>query len=294
MSEKLHEEDIEQNFNDSELEDIMSEIESLEKEFGGDDTSDEESSLEDISNEELQMLDADSNEDLTQEEEALFDSTDENNDDEFHDESEEISQIVSEVEDEVEEEVEQKLKFDDIESLEDVQDEFELIKNPDPEVLEKLKVDSFEAEKTKLQKNIDTEIESAVANISSSTIDEVTNMLNGDSHSIIAEGMVPDEDLEGELQAIAKNHTEQKVEHHVSEEIVDNNLIPLKDNDMSKSNQKQVSEMNFEVSGNICMKMNFKLSGKDVILHLGEADGLTVELPGGIKFTVPLEEKKAS
>lgn len=294
MSEKLHEEDIEQNFNDSELEDIMSEIESLEKEFGGDDTSDEESSLEDISNEELQMLDADSNEDLTQEEEALFDSTDENNDDEFHDESEEISQIVAEVEDEVEEEVEQKLKFDDIESLEDVQDEFELIKNPDPEVLEKLKVDSFEAEKTKLQKNIDTEIESAVANISSSTIDEVTNMLNGDSHSIISEGMVPDEDLEGELQAIAKNHTEQKVEHHVSEEIVDNNLIPLKDNDMSKSNQKQVSEMNFEVSGNICMKMNFKLSGKDVILHLGEADGLTVELPGGIKFTVPLEEKKAS
>lgn len=294
MSEKLHEEDIEQNFNDSELEDIMSEIESLEKEFGGDDTSDEESSLEDISNEELQMLDADSNEDLSQEEEALFDSTDENNDDEFHDESEEISQIVAEVEDEVEEEVEQKLKFDDIESLEDVQDEFELIKNPDPEVLEKLKVDSFEAEKTKLQKNIDTEIESAVANISSSTIDEVTNMLNGDSHSIISEGMVPDEDLEGELQAIAKNHTEQKVEHHVSEEIVDNNLIPLKDNDMSKSNQKQVSEMNFEVSGNICMKMNFKLSGKDVILHLGEADGLTVELPGGIKFTVPLEEKKAS
>ena len=58
------------------------------------------------------------------------------------------------------------------------------------------------------------------------------------------------------------------------------------------------SKLDFHVSGEMDMQMNFHVSGQTVQLQLKGKEGLTIQLAGGVKFTVPFEQveevKKAS
>lgn len=49
------------------------------------------------------------------------------------------------------------------------------------------------------------------------------------------------------------------------------------------------TEMDFTVSGQMNVKLNFTIAGKTVHLEVNEQDGFTIEMAGGVKFTVPLE-----
>lgn len=50
--------------------------------------------------------------------------------------------------------------------------------------------------------------------------------------------------------------------------------------------------MSFKVQGNLTLELNFEIGGKTVALEVTEA-GLNIELDGGMKFTVPVNENSS-
>jgi hypothetical protein len=52
------------------------------------------------------------------------------------------------------------------------------------------------------------------------------------------------------------------------------------------------TSMNFKVQGNLTIELQFDIGGKVVCLEVTE-NGLAIEMEGGVKFTVPVSQKKA-
>ncbi len=50
------------------------------------------------------------------------------------------------------------------------------------------------------------------------------------------------------------------------------------------------TSMSFKVSGNLTLDLQFEIGGKTVALEVTES-GLTIEMDGGAKFTVPVDSK---
>lgn len=59
-----------------------------------------------------------------------------------------------------------------------------------------------------------------------------------------------------------------------------------------KETSSNSTSMSFKVQGNLTLDLNFEIGGKTVSLEVTEA-GLTIEMDGGMKFTVPVTEKAA-
>lgn len=52
------------------------------------------------------------------------------------------------------------------------------------------------------------------------------------------------------------------------------------------------TSMSFKVSGNLTLDLKFDIGGKSVALEVTET-GLTIEMDGGAKFTVPVDSKSS-
>lgn len=59
-----------------------------------------------------------------------------------------------------------------------------------------------------------------------------------------------------------------------------------------KETSSNSTSMSFKVQGNLTLDLNFEIGGKTVTLEVSE-EGLTIEMDGGMKFTVPVTEKAA-
>lgn len=50
------------------------------------------------------------------------------------------------------------------------------------------------------------------------------------------------------------------------------------------------TEMSFSMSGSATIKLNFKISGQSINLSVSEGEGFVIEMAGGAKFTVPIQK----
>lgn len=69
------------------------------------------------------------------------------------------------------------------------------------------------------------------------------------------------------------------------------NIVSLESKPRSVSPHS--TSMNFKVQGNLTLELTFDIGGKTVALEVTES-GLNIEMDGGMKFTVPLQDKKAA
>ncbi|MCK5883047.1 MAG: hypothetical protein KAG61_05110, partial [Bacteriovoracaceae bacterium] len=51
------------------------------------------------------------------------------------------------------------------------------------------------------------------------------------------------------------------------------------------------TQMSFSMSGNATINLNFEFAGQKVALHVNEEDGFTIEMDGGVKFSIPVIDK---
>lgn len=61
----------------------------------------------------------------------------------------------------------------------------------------------------------------------------------------------------------------------------------------AKTQQKAATSMSFKVQGDLAMDLEFNIGGTIVSVGVTES-GLTIEMDGGAKFTVPVAAKKAA
>ncbi len=59
-----------------------------------------------------------------------------------------------------------------------------------------------------------------------------------------------------------------------------------------KETSSNSTSMSFKVQGNLTLDLKFEIGGKTVALEVTES-GLTIEMDGGMKFTVPVTETSA-
>ena len=240
-------------FNDTELEDIMSEIESLEKDFG--DVSVKDDSLEDLGN--LEGLDDLENDDprseyvvteeIIEEEPVMEEIIEEEPVMEEIIEEPVMEEIIEEpvMEEIIEEpvmEVESK-EIDEAQLMDELHDHSEHTED-------ELKVSAKDIEKTGLQEEIENTVE-----------------LLMDDEKDISEG--------------------EKMSEYQSE-----NVVAFEKKEDLDSMQE--THMDFSVSGQMNLKLNFKVNGTWVGLHVSEDEGFVIEMEGGAKFTLPVGVKKAS
>ena len=57
---------------------------------------------------------------------------------------------------------------------------------------------------------------------------------------------------------------------------------------------KNYSSMTFQVEGDMCFKMGFNFSGQSVTVYADGEEGLVIEMAGGVKFQVPVSDKKVA
>lgn len=70
------------------------------------------------------------------------------------------------------------------------------------------------------------------------------------------------------------------------------NILPLGSKRNSpKANQgaTPATSMSFKVQGDLTLNLQFEIGAKSVVLQVTE-EGLTIEMDGGVKFTVPVSE----
>lgn len=248
---------------DSELEDIMNEIESLENDFPDEDANNELSKLIVEAEEEVsKAMQAESIDDVI--EDTVAEAIDEIVVAEAIDE---IIVAEPEMEAPVEEEpimeetvaeefvmetpVEEEPVADPIlDSIEDI------IDSEESSAKDSLAIHQDEVAKTKLQNAIDAEMDDILS-----------------EHA-----PEPVLDLENVVEMVA-----------VQEEIVEAPVVPA----MEPGEGAQTS-MTFSMAGNAKINLNFEFNGQKVALHVDEKDGFVIEMNNGMKFSIPVEEKKAS
>ena len=94
------------------------------------------------------------------------------------------------------------------------------------------------------------------------------------------------------ISELAKMPVEEVVAKH---EPQDDNVHPISHNHEHHSNQGQQhfshSKMDFSIEGEMSLNFNFHVSGQTVKLHIEEGN-FAIELDGGMKFILPLEQNK--
>lgn len=228
--------DLEKGFNESELEDIMSEIESLEKDFG--DVTDIEEApsaeTEEVVSEEEQAA-----EDPVIEEPVIEETTAEE-----PAEQEAVMEVATEVEAVIEEPSVEEPVIEEKEDFENMlESEFEVTDVATP--AEDLKIAPEAIERSPVQAAIEEEVEAMI-----------------DHHT---------EEIESEAEVVEMKQPEVKPMSDIGE-----------------------TKMDFSVSGQMNLKLNFWVNGQSIELHVSEEDGFVIEMEGGAKFSLPVGTKKAS
>ncbi len=245
-------EELAQGFNDSELKDIMSEIESLEHDFN-------EHQTEEALDSDIASASDDADSDLKL----------------FHDM--EMVEKEATIPDSF---------VNEVDSLSDILG----IGNNSVVKTEDLLVDKGVAsKKTKIQHAIDAEIssmlekkektEESVATTFSEELSEVENILDEmEKDSTILDNTNEDiQDITEDRNVVAlKNTKEDGYKHHHDESTA------------------CATEMDFSVSGEMKLKLNFSISGQHIGLVINKENGLVIEMDGGAKFSLPINQKKAS
>jgi predicted nucleic acid-binding Zn-ribbon protein len=106
-------------------------------------------------------------------------------------------------------------------------------------------------------------------------------------------------DIMKEIEALEEDFTnsEDKTASPVMEELVNldeekaipsarTNIVSL---DSKREVEKSSTSMSFKVQGNLTLELQFDIGGKVVALEVNEA-GLTIEMDGGMKFSVPMAD----
>jgi len=224
---------VDKSFNDSELEDIMNEIENLEKEFVSDVT---ESSVDDFQ--------------IDEEDVALSD-------------------YQSEIDDK------------------------RAVQMP-------VKDKQIETPTTVIEEMPEMELQN-VENVSTN-VDETQDVV--DKMDTIEDNS---SEFEDKLQAIEDTIEKSTVAEVPEPVIVDtpkpklniqrkDNIIPIKKDAQTwpTNETTEKTEMNFAVSGNMDLQLNFKVGDQHIMLYLNQQDGLTIEAEHGMKFTIPLGDVATS
>lgn len=137
----------------------------------------------------------------------------------------------------------------------------------------------------------------------------------GFSEDELADIMSEIEDLESDLEASeseAKAEVDEKVEDEIVEEVVSKKkitepqkevLVKLVDMPSEKMVPTSVKNechevgaqtaMDFQVSGQMTLNMNFHVGGQSIKLSVNEGNGLEIEMAGGVKFVVPIANKNS-
>lgn len=94
------------------------------------------------------------------------------------------------------------------------------------------------------------------------------------------------------ISELAKMPVEEVVAKH---EPQDDNVHPISQNHSHDINQNHQhfshSKMDFSIEGEMSLNFNFHVSGQTVKLHIEEGN-FAIELDGGMKFILPLEQNK--
>lgn len=110
-------------------------------------------------------------------------------------------------------------------------------------------------------------------------------------------------DIMKEIEALEDDFTaaEEKSPSDVMEELADldeKDSVPLSTSNIVSLDSKRVApkasadattSMSFKVQGDLKLELQFSIGGKVVMLEVTEA-GLSIEMEGGVKFTVPVTE----
>lgn len=315
----------EHEFNDAELDDIMAEIESLEKDLSEDpaEVSVPESKLD---NENIPISDEVSDsetQELTEDEplmagpsepvvEDVDPSINENIDGptaeeidadimmkEFESSIDENELMADEpILDEKIEPIENTTEFGEDEVSDDISKALGI--DEEEHDIEDLKVDKISVAKTDLQKTIDDEVDTLLDSEAPESIQEDNSILGPESEASIdpeAElSIQPEPEPEPEPE-LASQPVESFQEVENSDNVVPINSLNPPDMDTTRSSAKE-TQMSFSVKGKMDLTLGFKVGRQSVQLYVSEDKGFTIELDGGATFKIPLndidEEKKAS
>jgi hypothetical protein len=260
---------MDKGFNDDELADIMNEIESLEKEF----TEDVSTPVEDPIAEEMK--------------EALEASTEE-----VAPEEAVVEEVVAEVI--AEEPV-----------SEEVVAEMSVVEEPIHEepVVEEPIIEDFVSE-AQFEDEVDEMVEETVTEdfVSDEVVAEVETVHAQHDNDIVPSASLtqPQHDVEvdSEMEEVLSELTEMPVEEVVSKhDAHDDNLHHMSHGD-NKSHKAPAttgghSSMSFNVEGDMKLDLAFNISGKVVQLKISE-HGFELELDGGVKFSIPLDDDQSN
>ena len=113
------------------------------------------------------------------------------------------------------------------------------------------------------------------------------------------------EDIMSEIESLEKEYVEgssaepkeeddsnTEVEDEVvsaSEEVVAEKVVSI---NKSSSGKPTHSKMDFSISGDMQMQLNFTVAGQVVKLNVDEENGFRIEMEGGATFSLPLSQNK--
>lgn len=103
------------------------------------------------------------------------------------------------------------------------------------------------------------------------------------------------QDIDSEISSAIESADSVETADSVSLEGDEDNVVSLsKEREMRKSSLSAAEgpmQMSFDVSGSMNLKMTFTVNGKTIDLIVDGSDGLSIALPGGVKFSVPVGDE---
>ncbi|OFZ25286.1 MAG: hypothetical protein A2381_18895 [Bdellovibrionales bacterium RIFOXYB1_FULL_37_110] len=249
----------EQGFNEAELENIMSEIESLEEEF----VNEGASSSADLA---IDKESAPSNDFQDEVDKALN-----------HLEDEDLSSFEKDIA-QVNEEMSAMTNTQT--SPEDVTLDSPIV--PTEQVIEvKKKLDTsalfaeFPAKKSRETGKVSSQVDKKQETV------------------IMTKNISPDSSFE---DAVTDSMNSVEMETSTKSETNSDNVVPFNFNKETKMSTKGTqgncdTTMNFTVSGQMNLNLNFTVGGQEIQLTISEGEGFCISMGNGVKFSVPIEQK---
>ncbi|MCK5073136.1 MAG: hypothetical protein KAQ98_06885 [Bacteriovoracaceae bacterium] len=181
--------------------------------------------------------------------------------------------------------------FNDSE-LEDIMSEIEslekeFVEDGSEEHSEDLKVDSSEITENELQADVDQEMQEGAKE----TLREDVQFEEVQFEEV-QEPTV--EKSDPEATEVFVDDPVQEIQEEPTSTVVDN-VVPIQKEQQKATHSVQSvshdaqTEMNFSVSGQMNLKLNFTVGGQEIHLVVNEQEGFAIELGHGIRFSVPLD-----
>lgn len=251
---------LEQSFNDQELEDIMNEIENLEKDLSSPDVDSEElrsppkSTVKTTVTENEIVV-----EDVVLESELAAD----------------LEEMNASVIEEVKATAEESIAAEGI---------------SDNEIASELGIEEHDTDTSKIE---DLRMNGHGHNKIQDDIDKEVN-------SLLERSSAPVENSSKNSMPNTENSANESLASGVANNILNNerpklNLVKTTVSELDASDAINETTMNFSVSGNMRFRLNFTIGGENVSLYVDETSGLNIEMgTSGAKFTLPVNTATSS